>query len=68
MVVRSLRIKFNRVLLVTNSSFNPNGNSPVPVVTIGNFIDVTIVPNNGFFAVWTDALSGSQQIYGSNGM
>lgn len=40
---------------------------PVPVVTIGNFIDVTIVPNSGFFAVWTDALSGFQQIYGSDG-
>ncbi|WP_431087128.1 hypothetical protein [Paenibacillus sp. 8b26] len=52
---------------VTDNSFNPNGNSPVPVVTIGNFIDVTIVPNNGFFAVWTDALSGFQQIYGSDG-
>ncbi|MET3208411.1 UNVERIFIED_CONTAM: hypothetical protein ABIC26_001347 [Paenibacillus sp. PvR008] len=41
---------------------------PVPVVTNGNFIDVTIVPNSGFFAVWTDALSGFQQIYGSDGM
>ncbi|MEK5089312.1 sialidase family protein [Paenibacillus sp. FSL M8-0228] len=55
-------------LRITDSSFNPNGISPVPVVTIGNFIDVTIVPNNGFFAVWTDALSGFQQIYGSNGV
>lgn len=35
-------------LRITDSSFNPNGISPVPVVTIGNFIDVTIVPNNGF--------------------
>ncbi|WP_068774000.1 sialidase family protein [Paenibacillus sp. FJAT-26967] len=49
---------------VTTTSFNPNGDSPIPTPLIGDYIDVgTVVPDN-FYAVWTDTRTGSQTTWG----
>ncbi|GKS13806.1 hypothetical protein YDYSY3_48060 [Paenibacillus chitinolyticus] len=49
---------------VTTTSFNPNGDSPVPTPLIGDYIDVDTVPPENFYAVWTDTRTGSQVTWG----
>ncbi|WP_438432082.1 sialidase family protein [Gorillibacterium sp. sgz500922] len=48
---------------ITNTSFNPNGSSPVPVPLIGDYIDIMSVPPGGYIGVWMDTSPGSQTIF-----
>ncbi|MFS0840006.1 exo-alpha-sialidase [Paenibacillus sp. 1P03SA] len=49
---------------VTTTSFNPNGDSPIPTPLIGDYIDVDTVPPDNFYAVWTDTRTGTQTTWG----
>ncbi|WP_217558318.1 sialidase family protein [Paenibacillus sp. GbtcB18] len=51
-------------LRVTTTSFNPNGDDPIPTPLIGDYIDVDTVPPDNFYAVWTDTRTGSQTTWG----
>ncbi|MFC5653481.1 exo-alpha-sialidase [Paenibacillus solisilvae] len=51
---------------VTTASSNPNAGSPTPVVLIGDYIDVSIVPTERFIAVWMDTRTGTQTIFAGN--
>lgn len=48
---------------ITNTSFNPNGSSPVPVPLIGDYIDIVSVPPGGYIGIWMDTSPGSQTIF-----
>ncbi|QHW31529.1 exo-alpha-sialidase [Paenibacillus rhizovicinus] len=49
---------------ITNQSFNPNGNSPVPVPLIGDYISITSVPPGGYIGVWLSTQPvGTQNIF-----
>lgn len=52
--------------LVTTAPSNPNAGSMTPVVLIGDYIDVTIVPTSRFIAVWMDTRTGTQTIFAGN--
>ncbi|MBM7564212.1 exo-alpha-sialidase [Paenibacillus sacheonensis] len=48
---------------ITNTSFNPNGVSPVPVPLIGDYIYIASVPPGGYIGVWMSTQPGSQTIF-----
>ena len=49
---------------ITNQSFNPNGNSPVPVPLIGDYISIASVPPGGYIGTWLSTQPvGTQNIF-----
>ncbi|WFA86731.1 exo-alpha-sialidase [Paenibacillus amylolyticus] len=53
---------------ITNTSFNPNGNSPMPTVLIGDYITAATVSPDNLAAVWmaTTPPTGKLDVYFGN--